>query len=177
MSREGICFQCNPTISLVLVSFSPPAVSFHRPPVALNSHHYFKLPYKGVVKAAVRLGVARSQVQGQGSREVPLTNRPEDQHYKPASGPASGASASSFAPNRPQDQHQEHLPPQTDLRTSISSICREPFCTNPATGQASAASAASPFARTSIRSIRREPFCPRPASGPASGASAAIAAS
>ena len=32
MSREGICFQCNPTISLVLGSFSPPAVSFHRPP-------------------------------------------------------------------------------------------------------------------------------------------------
>ena len=26
VSREGICFQCNPTISLVLGSFSPPAV-------------------------------------------------------------------------------------------------------------------------------------------------------
>ena len=32
MSRKGICCQCNPTISLVLGSFSPPAVSFHRPP-------------------------------------------------------------------------------------------------------------------------------------------------
>ena len=32
MSRKGICFQCNPAISLVLGSFSPPAVSFHRPP-------------------------------------------------------------------------------------------------------------------------------------------------
>ena len=43
MSREGICCQYNPTISLVLGSFSPPAVSFHRPPPK---------PLKGVVKVA-----------------------------------------------------------------------------------------------------------------------------
>ena len=71
--------------SLVLGSFSPPAVSFHRPPqgaVALNSHHCFKLlrggPRPGSRAPAPERGVRERGGRGEGARGffVPLHGRP-----------------------------------------------------------------------------------------------------